>query len=161
MKKIILIRHAKSSWEFNVSDHDRTLTSRGIEDAHRVANNILTKINPNLIVSSDALRAKLTAEIFISNLNISHENLKLNHLLYDFTGNNLFNFIASCNSSINELMIFGHNNAITNFVNTYGDKYIDNVPTCGVTIIEFETDHWKELKKGRTIETIFPKDLKK
>jgi phosphohistidine phosphatase len=160
MKKIILVRHAKSSWEHNVSDHDRPLNEKGFDDAHMVSCEIYGKINPDLILSSDAVRAKTTAKIFLSNLNISENKLVLNHQLYDFSGYNLLEVIKNCDNSINEILIFSHNNAITNFVNSYGNLYIDNVPTCGVTIIEFYINHWKELKKGRTIETIFPRDLK-
>ena len=57
-------------------------------------------------------------------------------------------------------MLFGHNYAITAFVNTYGDKYIDNVPTSGLVAIEFDMDHWNELKPGKTLITLFPRDLK-
>jgi phosphohistidine phosphatase len=160
MKKIILIRHAKSSWEHNLSDHDRPLNNRGFYDAHKVSCKIIGKINPDLILSSDATRAKTTAEIFLSNLNFNPKKLVLNHDLYDFSVANLLKVIKNCQNSINELMLFGHNNAITNFVNSYGDVFIENIPTCGVTIIEFNTDNWNELKKGRTIATIFPKDLK-
>ncbi len=160
MKKIILVRHAKSSWEFNISDHERLLNSKGNNDAHKVSQAIYGKIKPELIVSSDAKRAKTTAEIFISNLKINPENLVLNNLLYDFSGHDLLRVIKSCDNSVNELMIFGHNNAITNFVNAYGSIYIDNVPTCGVTIIEFKIENWNEIIKGKTIETIFPRDLK-
>ena len=81
-------------------------------------------------------------------------------MLYDFTGHQLKEVIKSCDDNIKVLMIFGHNNAITNFVNTYGDVMIDNVPTCGVTIIDFDIKKWSYLKKGKTIKTLFPRDLK-
>ena len=38
MKELILIRHAKSSWKYNVIDHERPLTDRGLEDAMLVSN---------------------------------------------------------------------------------------------------------------------------
>lgn len=160
MKKIILVRHAKSSWEYDVSDHERPLNSRGLTDANRVSNELLGNITPELVLSSDALRAKTTAEIFITNLQINKSKLILNRSLYDFSGLSLTEAIKSCDDSIDELMIFGHNNAITNFVNKYGNVFIDNVPTCGVTVIEFEADGWNEIKKGNTILTLFPKQLK-
>ncbi|GGK30133.1 phosphoglycerate mutase [Yeosuana aromativorans] len=159
MKKLILIRHAKSSWEQNLSDHNRPLSSRGFKDAENVSRELLGQLKPNLVLSSDALRAKTTAEIFISTLGISHEIFVLNHDLYDFSGNNLLSVIKNTSKSINELLVFGHNNAITFFVNTYGNQYIDNVPTCGVAVIEFDIDNWTDLKKGRTIKTVYPKGL--
>jgi phosphohistidine phosphatase len=160
MKKIIIVRHAKSSWEHDVTDHERPLNERGLEDAHKVSYACKNKLHPDLIVSSDAVRAKSTAHIFISNLNIDISNLNLNHDLYDFSGEKLISVIKYCDDRYKELMIFGHNNAITYFVNKYGDNYVDNVPTCGVVIIEFDITHWNELKKGITTKKIFPKDFK-
>lgn len=159
MKRIILIRHAKSSWEHRVSDHDRPLNSRGIKDANNLSNELIGQLNPGLVLSSDALRAKTTAEIFISNLGINYEIFVLNHDLYDFSGSHLLNVIKGTPIAIEELLVFGHNNAITSFVNCYGNQYIENVPTCGVVMIEFDIDNWSDLKKGTTIKTVFPKGL--
>ena len=96
----------------------------------------------------------------MSGLNISADLIVLNHDLYDFSGYNLINVIKACDEAINNLMIFGHNHAITAFVNTYGDVYIDNVPTSGVVILEFDIKQWRDLKPGKTVSTLFPKDLK-
>ena len=161
MKKIILIRHAKSSWKHNVIDHDRPLNKRGFEDANLVSISLKeSHLNIDLVLSSDAMRAKTTANIFISNLDIDTSMVHLNHELYDFSGTNLIEVIKACDDSINTLMLFGHNHAITAFVNTYGDSYIDNVPTSGVVVIEFDIINWKNLNKGKTIQTLFPRDLK-
>ena len=161
MKKLIIVRHAKSSWKHNVIDHERPLTNKGIIDANLVSKTLINrKLNLDLIISSNATRAKTTANIFISNLNIDRRFFYLNNDLYDFLGDNLLKIIKSCDNSINNLMLFGHNHAITSFVNTYGNIHIDNVPTCGVTIIEFDIDNWKNLNQGKTIDTIFPRDLK-
>jgi phosphohistidine phosphatase len=159
MKTLILVRHAKSSWEHHFIDHERPLSLRGFKNAEMISNELKSQINPDLIVSSEAVRAKTTAEIFIKNLNLNFKKFNLNDDLYDFSGDSLIRVIKNCNDTVDELMIFGHNNAITNFVNSYGDISIDNVPTCGVTIISFEIDRWKDLKRGRTIKTLFPRDL--
>lgn len=161
MKKLILVRHAKSSWEYNVIDHERPLKKRGINDAQIISKDLITNfLDVDLVLSSDAMRTKSTASIFISNLNINEEIFTLNHDLYDFSGENLVKTIKQCHDKINCLMVFGHNHAITTFVNTFGDKYIDNVPTCGVVIIEFEINSWKNLNQGKTLKTVFPRDFK-
>ncbi len=160
MKKLIIVRHAKSSWQYDVIDHERPLNDRGFDDAHKVSNEFKGKLNPDLVLSSDALRAISTANIFISNLGIDTNKVLLNHDLYDFSGENLIRVIKSCHDIYKELMVFGHNHAITAFVNSYGNKPIENVPTCGVVIIEFDILNWSDLKPGKTIHTIFPRDLK-
>jgi phosphohistidine phosphatase len=160
MKKLILIRHAKSSWEHDVIDHERPLNTRGEQDAQLVSKSLIGELTPDLILSSDAVRARLTACVFVKNHNFRDDIFNLNHNLYDFSGSNLLEVIKSCPINVNTLMVFGHNHAITSFVNTYGSKFIDNVPTCGVTILTFDIDSWRNLNKGETIATIFPRDLK-
>lgn len=98
--------------------------------------------------------------MFKKNLNITDAIFKLNTKLYDFTGDNLTTVIKSCDKSINTLLLFGHNYAITAFANNYGSVFIDNVPTCGVVILAFNINNWNDLKKGESLKTIFPKDLK-
>ncbi|MEN3323990.1 histidine phosphatase family protein [Mariniflexile soesokkakense] len=161
MKSLILVRHAKSSWEHNVIDHERPLNEKGVKDANNISTYLsANSLNIDAVFSSDSVRTKTTANIFFNNLKIDSSMLQLNHELYDFSGSNLIRVIKECDDNINTLMVFGHNHAITAFVNTFGDVYIDNVPTCGVVTIAFEINKWKDLNKGKTVSTLFPRDLK-
>ncbi|WP_290699283.1 hypothetical protein [Lacinutrix sp.] len=60
--------------------------------------------------------------------------------MYDFSVESLIQVIESCEKSFDSIMVFGHNYALTNFVNKYGDKYIENVITSGFIKIVFEID---------------------
>jgi len=161
MKNLYLVRHAKSSWEYDVSDHKRPLSKRGFKDAKLVSNHLKEVIKyPELVISSDANRALTTSKIFINNFGLNENDIKLDHELYDFSGRGLVNVIKTCDDSINTLMVFGHNHAMTYFVNTFGDKPIGNVPTSGFTYINLDINSWKDLNKGKTILTVFPRDLK-
>ncbi|MCB4808640.1 histidine phosphatase family protein [Tamlana sp. 62-3] len=161
MKKLTIVRHAKSSWEYNLSDHERPLNARGFKDAGLVSNALKhLELYFDKLISSDAMRAKTTANIFVENLKIKKSICSLNRDLYDFSGEKLIQVIQSNSNDINHLIVFGHNNAITSFVNLYGDVYFNNIPTCGVCILEFDIDEWRNLKQGKTIKTIFPKHLK-
>lgn len=160
MKKLIIVRHAKSSWKYDVIDHERPLKKSGINDANFVSKE-LGSINYqiDLVLCSDATRTKSTANIFISYLKIDQNIVLFKHDLYDFSGENLINVIKNCDDSVENLMIFGHNHAITAFVNTFGTIEVDNVPTSGVVIMEFDIASWSSLNKGKTLKTIFPKDI--
>jgi len=161
MKKLILIRHAKSSWKYDVTDHERPLKTRGINDANLIAEHLKSvKMDLDEVLVSDATRTKLTADIILPILGIPESIVSFKHKLYDFSGEDLLDVIKSCDNSIDTLMVFGHNHAITAFVNTFGNKYVDNVPTCGVVIIEFKELQWSQISSGKTIHTIFPRDLK-
>ncbi len=161
MKTLYLVRHAKSSWEHDAIDHERPLKDRGFKDANLVSNHLKENLTrPDLVMSSDAMRAKTTAYIFAKNLGIDEDDIVLNHKLYDFSGRDLIDVIANCDDSVGILMVFGHNHAMTAFVNTYGDVYTGNVATSGFTHIEFDIASWKDLKLGKTVQSLYPKQLK-
>jgi len=161
MKTLYLVRHAKSSWEFDVIDHERPLNDRGLKEAPIVAAHIASKMEkPDLLLSSDALRAKTTALFFAKAYNIPESEIVLNHKLYDFAGQDLVKEILECDDTLNCIMVFGHNNAMTNFVNVYGDKQIDNVATAAFTAITFDIDKWSDLSLGKTVYTTSPKELR-
>lgn len=161
MKNLILIRHAKSSWDAPLKDIDRPLENRGIKDAHLVASNIISFLPKTfLMYSSPAKRATETAMIFAQNLSYPLDDILFKDQLYTFDEIQLENFIKNLNNSNENVIIFGHNEAITNFVNKFGDVLIDNVCTSGFVSIKFDTNNWLTLKKGQTNKIIFPKDLK-
>jgi len=161
MKNLILIRHAKSSWETPIQDIDRPLLQRGIMDAHLVSSSILKYIPKTFLLwSSVAKRAADTALIFAQNISFPIENIVYKDDLYTFDENQLEKVIKSCDNLYESVILFGHNEAITNFVNKFGDSFIPNVPTSGFVSLQFETEHWNEIDKGKIKKIIFPKDLK-
>lgn len=160
MKKLVLIRHGKSSWEMPIEDHERPLTNKGIKNSNIIFDKVQASLPERFLIwSSTAKRAHDTAKIFNEALNIPQELTVLKDELYTFDVTHLSKVINNCDDSVPNLIIFGHNNAITDFVNKFGNKYIDNVPTSGVVIIEFEQDQWNNIQKGKVIQTMFPKDL--
>lgn len=162
MKKLIIVRHAKSSWEHEVGDRHRPLKNRGMSDATLVSNKFKMKqINLDAVFSSPAKRAFETCKIFSINLDFSYKNVQISEDLYDFGGRKVTNFVKSLDNNYKTVMIFGHNHALTDFVNFYGDQYIDNVTTSGLVVIKFDIDDWTELTPGRTVEVIFPRHLKR
>jgi phosphohistidine phosphatase len=161
MKNLILIRHAKSSWDFPILDRERALSQRGIQDAHMVATKIDSFLpKSNIIWSSTAKRASDTAIIFAQNLSWPIESIIFKEDLYTFDDTKLERTIKQCNNSYENIILFGHNGAITDFVNKFGDRYIDNVPTAGFVSMVFDINEWANIKKGKTIKTLFPRDLK-
>lgn len=161
MKNLIVIRHAKSSWDAPLKDIDRPLDNRGIKDAHLVATKALSFLPKTFLVySSTAKRASETAIIFAQNFLYPIENIVFKEELYTFDGNNLERIVKSLNDKYDNVILFGHNEAITNFVNKFGDIFIENVPTSGLVLLKFDLDSWQFIDKGKTIKTVFPKDLK-
>ncbi|WP_293871675.1 histidine phosphatase family protein [Flavobacterium sp.] len=161
MKQLLLIRHAKSSREAPLRDYYRPLTSKGVQDAHLVSSHISSHITNKILVwSSAAKRASETALIFAQNLSFPKENIEFKEELYTFDDVKLEQIIKSCSNEWEHLMIFGHNEAITHFVNKFGNIFIDNVCTSGFVTILFEQETWNDINNGITKTIVFPKDLK-
>lgn len=161
MKKLFLIRHAKSSWDAPLQDKDRPICNQGIKDAHLVSSKMVEYLsNTYTIWCSAAKRATETAVIMAQNISFPLENIDFKSNLYTFDESELEKIIKSCSDDVKNLIIFGHNGAITNFVNKFGDISIDNVPTSGFVSINFQTQNWSSISDGKTIKTIFPRDLK-
>lgn len=161
MKTLYLVRHAKASWKHDVDDHKRPLKKRGQEDGKLISSQVSKEVEaPEKIISSDAIRALSTAYFFKDAFNISENDFQLSHQLYDFRGTGVMKVIKSLNDEWERVMIVGHNHAFTSIANMLGNKYIENIPTCGFVKIEFDENHWKDISTGKTVLNLFPRDLK-
>ena len=160
MKSLILIRHDKSSWDVPVQDKDRELIPIGIESIKKIAKKAIPILPKDFSIwSSTAKRATQTAYLFCENSSIEKDKIIFNNNLYTFDENTLEKIIKKCDNNVESLIVFGHNGAITNFVNKFGNKLIQNVPTSGLVFLKFEQDNWIDIQNGNTLHTIFPKDI--
>ena len=161
MKTLYLVRHAKSSWKHNVDDHERPLKGRGERDGVLVSRFVKQSVlPPQKIISSDAVRALTTAQFFKEAFEVIDANFETNSELYDFSGQNVMRIIKSLPKELDIVMIVGHNHAFTSVANMLGNRYIDNVPTCGFVMLEFDEKKWNDITTGKTVKTVFPRDLK-
>ncbi|WP_425659470.1 SixA phosphatase family protein [Tenacibaculum ascidiaceicola] len=160
MKTLYIVRHAKSSWKYeSVKDIDRPLKERGISDAHLLSKYLAGEIQrPDVFLSSSANRALHTAVIFCENFGYPLSNLKIKRQLYSFSDGYLVKTVKALDDSFNSAIVFSHDHGINSFVNKFGNKPIAHVSTCGVVGIEFDTKHWKDIKKGNTVLVEFPKN---
>jgi len=149
MKTLYIVRHGKSSWDYEkVRDFDRPLKERGIHDAYDMARRFKDLgRKPELIISSPAARALHTAIIFMRTLGVSDTDFRLAGDIYDARISDVRDVIYSVEDEIDSVMIFGHNPAFTELANELGSQRIDNVPTCGVVILDFKTEKWTRLDK--------------
>lgn len=162
MKKLILVRHGKSSWENPLEDVERPLKKRGYKDAEFVTKAFVNYLEkPVKVFTSKAVRAYTTAQIFQKALDIDDDDFAVAPVLYTFEESRILDFIKSQEDSVDQLMLFGHNPAFTALANDLGDEDLKNVPTTGLVVIAFEVGSWSDISDGKTIMTLFPKNLKK
>ncbi|HEY5623981.1 MAG TPA: histidine phosphatase family protein [Gammaproteobacteria bacterium] len=163
MKRLTLVRHAKSSWaEISLPDHDRILAERGIRDAPRMGKRIhARKLRPSLIISSAAVRAMRTAVYLAEALKYPKEFLQSEERLYLASAQQILDIVCSQEDNFSDLMVVGHNPGMTDLVNQLlpGMK-LPNLSTCGVVAMDFDTDAWADLasSKASLVFYDFPKN---
>jgi phosphohistidine phosphatase len=115
MKTLLLIRHAKSSWDApGLSDFDRPLNERGKKDAPEMAKRLKDKdIAIDLLVSSPARRARKTAKYFAEEFDVKKEDIKLVDDLYSATSLAFQKTVAELNDKADTVAIFSHNPGLT------------------------------------------------
>lgn len=162
MKKLVVIRHAKSDWSGFETDFNRKILKIGEQKSIKVAHHLnkLLDFKFDAIFSSSSKRTTQTALIFASILKIPMDKIQFTDKLYVFSENELLNFVKNIPDEIQNVLIFSHNFALTNFINSYGNKTLENLSTSGVALIEFDTKSWKTIGKGTTKWIVLPKQLK-
>jgi len=156
MKKLVLIRHAKSSWDDPfLDDHARPLAERGYRDAPKMAQRLKKKeIFPDAILSSDANRAKSTALIMAENLGFPKDDIHFSAKLYHASPETILEEIKRTHDSVKTLFIFGHNPGFNELIWKM-DGEIDNLPTCGQYAVKFDVDQWKDINPKKAKEWFF------
>ncbi len=161
MKKIILMRHAKSDWaNSELTDHQRPLNNRGKRDGPRMGTQILEKgIIPEVLLVSDAQRTKDTWEL-INEYFPSAKTIFLPEL-YLASADTIAQIISEVDDLIDTILILAHNPGITEAFSLLANLKIDNVPTSGVGCITYETDKFSEIlnSRSRLDYFIYPKML--
>lgn len=146
MKQLILIRHAKSSWDFSVlNDFDRPLNERGHKDAPMMSKRLLDKkIAIDAFISSTAKRAFTTAAYFADMYDVKEKNIIKVPELYHAASAVFYDVIKKVDNNLNTIAVFSHNPGITDFVNQLTNTRIDDMPTCGVFAVIIKTECWKD-----------------
>jgi phosphohistidine phosphatase len=161
MKTLVIVRHAKSSWDNpGLSDHQRPLAKRGLRDAP-VMGARLAEWGPPVdrVISSSAVRALATAELVTQEMGLPWDEIQIEDDLYHATEIEMVEIINQQDDYIDGVMLFGHNPGMTYLVNDLSDLDLDNLPTCGVVVMQFDADSWSEIgdKLAVTAEFDFPK----
>jgi phosphohistidine phosphatase len=147
MKRVILVRHAKSVPYGYDDDFNRDLTDRGETDAGKISAELLRQgIKPDVIISSPAQRALKTARIFAENLNFTKSNIREEKDIYHgLTTSEFVELIQNLPDTTNTVFIFGHNPGFYSYVNNLLEYFNDDMPTCSTVGIDFQVDSWKKV----------------
>ena len=146
MKTLLLVRHAKSSWDDpEMKDFDRPLNDRGKKDAPEMAERLKDKgLKIDQFVSSPAKRARKTAKIFAEAYNVKKDDVKLVDELYHASPSAFAKTIAELKDKHDVVAIFSHNPGITEYASSLTNVRIDNIPTCGMFAVQADIKNWSE-----------------
>ena len=161
MKTLYLVRHAKSSWKYpDLDDFERPLNKRGRKSAPFMGKVLKKlKVSPDLVISSPANRAAMTARIIAAAINYPLENIRYSETIYEFSEKALIKVVKQIDDTVNETMVVGHNPALNGLANYIGDQPISNIPTGGVFCVDLDVSSWADIRKhcGRLKFFEFPK----
>jgi len=148
MKRLVLIRHAKSDWGSDARrDFDRPLNHRGLLDAPRVAEILKMKgIVPDLMVSSPALRAYTTARLMGEVFSYPEEDIEKNPNFYLGNPGELAEGVDFTPADVKTLFLFSHNPGISSYASSLTGEMVD-MPTCCAVICEIEGE-WTDFRTG-------------
>ncbi len=163
MKRLIVFRHAKSSWsEPGKPDNERPLSSRGERDAPAMGARLAARgERPEVILSSHAGRAKATARAVAAALKSPATLIRIERRLYLASLEQLLDVLREQDDDESRALLVGHNPGLTELVNyLLPTLALDNLPTAGVVAIDVDAEHWSDLRPAvcRLLYYDYPKN---
>jgi phosphohistidine phosphatase len=159
-RTLILVRHAKSSWDgIDLSDAERPLADRGKRDAPMMGKRLAKQhVKPDLILSSPAQRAFATAEIIANELGYKVTDIVVDNRLYATDAETLLSVIGELKDKLKCVMLFGHNPEFSELAHRLSSE-IPQLTTCAVAQFTFETKSWASIGEAKAADVVidFPK----
>lgn len=152
MKTLLLLRHAKSSWDNDgLTDYERPLNDRGRRDAPRMGKLIRREgLTPDLVVASSAKRAATTAELVALEFSLASEILYTDKL-YLAEPETYIALARQLNDEVNSLMMVGHNPGIQELVDWLTGQD-ERMSTAALAYIRAPIEQWSKLAGGKQYE---------
>lgn len=149
MKKLFLLRHAKSSWDDErLADFDRPLNERGKKAAPFMGKVIRDKkLKPDLILCSPAKRTKQTAKLVLEASELNKSSLTYEQRIYEASAAELLNVLKAQDGDVGSIMMIGHNPGMSDLLAELTGVY-EHFPTAALANIELKIDHWSGIESG-------------
>lgn len=149
MKTLYLMRHAKSSWDFDdLNDQERPLNNRGRDDAPAMGQALAKRdIHLDLLVSSPAVRAMSTATLVAKEISYPHDQIQVVEGVYQAEVTDLLRIVRQFPDSAASVLLVGHNNTLTDFANLLSPNPLPELPTAAIVCLKFGIESWAELDR--------------
>ena len=161
-KTLIIMRHAKSSWDDpGLADYDRPLNKRGLRDASRMAQWLSeSELIPDQVIASAACRANQTASIVTNELALETDIFETRDLyLSDYDA--YLEQISYLPNDVETVLVIGHNPTMESLVYLLSGDSI-SMPTAAIAVIQLPIDIWSDQvtsASANLVKHVFPKSL--
>jgi len=162
MKSLLIFRHAKSAWDDpTLDDHDRPLNNRGLKTAPAMGRFLKSQgLLPDKIITSSALRARKTAELFAEQCGYSQE-IEIRSEIYNADTQEIIKLLNRYGGSEDRVMVVGHNPTLEELTRSLTGR-LERLPTGTIVHVELPVENWSEFNiktKGRLLNIWRPKEL--
>jgi phosphohistidine phosphatase len=160
MKTLLIMRHAKSGWNTSdLSDFERPLDSEGLQTAGFMGNLLYQNgLQPNLIISSPAKRAKQTAVLIKASAEIENP-IEYSEKVYEASPTTLLNVAFGIREKHKSILLIGHNPGIESFIRFLtGEK--QTMSNGAIAIIKLDIEMWSDIDEncGETDLILYPEN---
>jgi phosphohistidine phosphatase len=163
LKRLTLLRHANAEWkDSSVQDFDRPLNRKGVSESTAMARRLFERgFVPDFVLTSPAVRAVQTMEVFTRELEITARRTRRDERLYLAPPEDILDAIRGTGPRIGHLMIVGHNPGLTEFARRLipPGSTLEELPTAGICTMQFDVRAWVDVQMGtaQSIECEAPK----
>lgn len=161
MKRLYLLRHAKSSWDnAGLADHDRPLNDRGRRAAAFMGQVVRERgLLPEIVICSNAERARQTAELFCEAAGFDGETVAESRI-YEASAGRLVEIVSTIEGAYGSAMLIGHNPGMESLI-YYLTGALEPMPTAAIAIIELSIERWADIDAGcgRLADVLRPREL--
>jgi phosphohistidine phosphatase len=162
MKRLILMRHAKSSWgDEGLADFDRPLNDRGLRDAPRMGRHLRAqKLRPDLVVSSPAERARKTAALVAEAARLQTGRVRHDERIYEADAARLLEVVSQIEEDAEEVLLVGHNPGMEQLLQLLTGES-RRMTTAALALVTLDIEKWNKARErsGRLEWHVRPKEL--
>jgi len=147
MKRVIIVRHAKSVPYGYDNDFYRDLTERGESDAEKISERLKSLgVSPDLVIASPATRTMHTATIFCQNLDYHSTKIRKEEVLYEgLTTQSFIEMLQALAETVQTVFVFGHNPTVYYLAYNLVKYFNSDMPTCSTVALDFPVEKWSEV----------------
>lgn len=148
-KSLYLLRHSYADPPGGGSDFERGLTIQGLNSVRALGRKLIEdNFNPEVIFSSNALRAEDTAINLVEELGIQEQVIKYDEKLYEASVREILEIINQVEAGVKSALLIGHNPTMSFFAEYLTGTGFAGMEPCGFVTIEFQSTNWVEISQG-------------